>query len=112
MGSIMKSFRLIKWSAVVALCVLLAVGYFVPMHIGWCGERPVARFRFQVFEYDTHAYGSSDPWAVLFQWNAQTMGKYGPYVFDNRLGGVAAYLGLAQVTCRNSGTVPTANASG
>ncbi len=67
------------------------VMYFVPFgQVGWCGEMPVARFRFAVWEYNIDDYS----------------GTYFGYRFEEKLGGPMAYFGLEALRCRD-GSLPT-----
>lgn len=70
------------------------------MDIGWCGQSPVLKFRFQVAEYDSHAYGSTNIMEALFETDINKIEKYGSLTWFHRIGGLKEYLGLAEIKCR------------
>lgn len=63
--------------------------WFVPMHIGWNGEIPICRFRFQVFENSSDDYGSVPSLkSNLFEYRPR---KYGRLYLEKRIGGIKEY---------------------
>ncbi len=75
---------------------ILIIGFswiwFVPIYIGQRGESPVCKFRFQVFEYDSHDYSGYGNFSDLF---VKTLPiKYGTIVFYRKIGGMKEYFGL------------------
>lgn len=66
--------------------------WFVPIYIGQRGESPVCKFRFQVFEYDSHDYSGYGNFLDLFVKSIPK--KYGTIVFYRKIGGTKEYFGL------------------
>ncbi|WP_271785422.1 hypothetical protein, partial [Aquimarina algiphila] len=66
--------------------------WFIPIEIGWRGELPVCKFRFQVFEYDTHDYSGHGDFKDLFF--RSTPKKYGMIDIHEKIGGWKEYFGL------------------
>ena len=94
--------KFVKWLFFIIL-ILHFMAYFVPFSFGWCGESPVLKLRFKVFEYDSHDYGSMNFQQFLFETELQKFGKYGSIVFGYKLGGLKEYFGLAPIFCADSG---------
>lgn len=77
------------------IILILLLGFswiwFIPMYVGQRSELAVCKFRFQVFEYDTHDYGYGN-------WNDHFFRmiphKYGSIVFHSKIGGWKEYFGL------------------
>ena len=63
--------------------------WFIPMHIGWNGEIPICRFRFQVFEYSSDDYGSiGEIRSNIFDYRPS---RYGRTYIEKRIGGLKEY---------------------
>lgn len=85
----MKSW--IKKISLVLLMLSFCIIWFVPFHIGWYREMPYCKFRFQVFSYQTHDYGSTDWQDRLLRMRPN---KYDAYYFHKKVGGIKTYFGL------------------
>ncbi len=67
--------------------------WFVPIDIGWKNELlPVCKFRFQIFEYDTHDYSGHGDFNDLFL--SIKPKKYGMMDIHRKVGGWKEYFGL------------------
>lgn len=85
----------------------LATIWFWPFTGANCGEAPVVKFRFQVWEYQGNDYGSTHLFDVLFQPDPSKIEKYGHIAFFHRMGGASEYFGLKDPICRMTGKPPT-----
>lgn len=66
--------------------------WFVPMQIGWHGEIPVERFRFQVFEVSSDDYGTVPSLlSNLFEYRPS---RYGRMYLGKKVGGFTEYFTL------------------
>lgn len=80
---------LIAHISVVFAVVIFCFIWFVPLHVGWNNETPVAKFRFQVFEISSDDYGSiPGVWNNIFVY---TPDRYGAMYLHKRIGGIEMY---------------------
>lgn len=93
---ICKRTKNLKRLIVKGIVSILIIGFswiwFVPMYVGQRGESPVCKFRFQVFEYDSHDYSGYGNFSDLFFKTIPN--KYGTIDFYRKIGGVKEYFGL------------------
>lgn len=81
--------RIILTSFFSFLIIVFSWIWFVPMHIGWNGEIPILRFRFQVFEYSSDDYGSvPELTSNIFDYKPS---RYGRTYIQKRIGGIKEY---------------------
>lgn len=81
------------WKIIISVIILgFSWIWFVPIHIGQRGELPVCKFRFQVFEYDTHDYSGHGNIDDLFFKSIPE--KYGMIDLYTKIGGWEEYFGL------------------
>lgn len=66
--------------------------WFVPTYVGQKGENAVCKFRFQVFEFERHDYGTIADWFVVLRPK-----KYGTVQFYKKIGGWKEYFGIKKV---------------
>ena len=84
--------KLIRNTTISMLIIGFSWIWFVPIYIGQRGESPVCKFRFQVFEYNSHDYSGYGNFSDLF---IKTFpNKYGSIEFHSKIGGVKEYFGL------------------
>lgn len=87
--------------------VFFLVCWFIPIDWGRCGELPVTKFRFQVWEYDVHSYGREKLHKMLLEPDVSKLSKYGNYDFYDKLGGAGEYFGFKKIRCSHSKNPPT-----
>ena len=87
-------------SMILIFISLFLIGFYQPIHAGWCGEKPVLKFRFQVAEYDAHDYGRTILTEAFFEIDVNKIDKYGSLTWFYRVGGLKEYFGIAKIKCR------------
>ena len=96
--SLKKSRRtLLNVTFIILTVNILSTIWFIPFHIGYRGEVAICKFRFQVYEYDCHDYGSSHILDNIVCYNREMCGKYGCTVFYNRVGKWKEYFGMQKL---------------
>lgn len=96
--SLRKSKRhIIKITVVILFLNTFSALWFIPVHIGYRGEMAVCKFRFQVYEYDCHGYGSSHIIDNMFCYNREDCGKYGCMIFYKKVGDWKTYFGFNEL---------------
>lgn len=83
----MRSKRILAVLITIVFCII----WFVPIPIGWHGEVPYCRFRFQVFEYQQHDYNQTSWKDIFFRTQPH---KYFSFEFTEKVGGAKTYFGL------------------
>ncbi len=84
----------VKFFTTIVIINVFCYLWFLPSYAGQRGESTVTKFRFQVYETDSHDYGESYLLESLFCFHWAQCGKYGTMAFYERVGGWQEYLGL------------------
>lgn len=84
----------VKISKIIISALIIGFSWiwFIPIYIGQSGESPVCKFRFQVFEYETHDYSGHGDLKDIFI--RPIPRKYGTMDFHRKIGGWKEYFGF------------------
>ena len=86
--------RLIKTTLILLAINIFSLIWFIPFDVKQEGEVSVCKFRFQVYEYNVHDYGTSHILDTIFCYDRSKCKKYGSLVFYDKIGGWKEYFGL------------------